>query len=108
MEVEEMAANQVDTEQAAAAGYKKIAAAEKAVAEEAAGAEEAAAAKGAAAEGKTAAEEEATDSSDEMEGLDADFGQTHVVSTSMVPEDERKAVEAADADSTILGRLVEC
>ena len=59
--------------------------------------EETAAAQKAAVEKAAAAEEEAAGSSDEMEGLDADFGQPHVVSTSVVPEAERRAAEAADA-----------
>ena len=60
---------------------------------------ETAAAQKAAVEKAAAAEEEAADSSDEMEGADADFGQPHVVSTSVVPEAERRAAVAAEADA---------
>jgi hypothetical protein len=106
---EKMAVIHVDAEQIAAAEkWEKMVAAEKAAVEEAATAEEAAAMERAVAEGKTAAEEktaaeggtaakeETADSSDEMEGLDADFGQPHVVSTSVVSEAERRAAKATE------------
>ena len=94
---EEMAA--IEDRQAAAAEYrwKGTAAAEETAAEEAA-AEEATAGEAAAEEAAT--EEEAAEgeppssSGDEMADLDADFGQPYVVSTSVVPEAERRAADA--------------
>ena len=69
------------------AAAEEVAAEEKAAAEE-----EEAAVKEEAADGDSS-----SSSGDEMEDLDADFGQPHVVTTSVVPEAERKAAKAAGA-----------